>query len=98
MNIGQLKYRAEVQAVTSTDTGNTYTKVRDQWIGIEPLSSNRIVFLSAQGSKVTHLILAREKPALEIGQRLVTGGRNYNIIAVQTFLRDRQEAQAELLQ
>lgn len=97
-NIGQLNRRVEVYDVVSGPDANSYTKVRDQWMSITPIGANKLVFLSAQGSKTTHLIVAREKPAITVGQRLVYRGENYHVAAVQKFIGERQEIQAELLQ
>ena len=98
MEPGILKNYVTVQAATSTPDGNTYATVRQQWLSIEPLGANKLVFLSAQGSKDTHKIIAREFPALTVGQRIVFDGQNYQLTAVQRFRGDRQEAVAELVQ
>ena len=95
-NSGQLNRYVEVQQIASGSGGNTYTKLRDQWVGIEPIRASKRVFLSAQGSTVTHVITAREKPALAVGNRLVYRGQNYLITAVQTHIGDRQECEAEV--
>lgn len=98
LEIGDFNRRVSVQNPASTADGTTYSEVRQQWVSIEPIGASKLVFLSAQGSKVTHLIMAREKPALAVGQRLVYRGVNYQITAVQNFIGDHQEAEAELLQ
>lgn len=98
MNIGRLQHYASIQTGTSTSSGTTFAEARKQWLEITPIGASKLVFLSAQGSKVTHLITGREKPALAVGQRVVYGGLNYQITSVQTFIGERQEAQAELLQ
>ena len=95
MEPGILQYFASIQSLTSTPDGNTPTEIRKQWLWIEPLSANKIVFLSVQGSKVTHKIIAREKPELIVGQRVVYRGVNYQVTEVQSFRGERQEALAE---
>jgi len=98
MRPGLLNYFCSVQDPTSTADGTTYAEVRQQWLNIEPIGASKLVFLSAQGSKVTHRIVARETPALNVGQRLVYLGTNYSIVEVQTFRGDRQEVLAECVQ
>lgn len=97
MKAGELRHRITIQSKTSTDTGDTWTDLRTQWAKIEPLSSSKIVFLSAQGSKVSHLVKFRKKPAVNVGARFLYDGRTYYIISVQIF-DDRQEALAEVIQ
>ncbi len=97
MNPGELRHRVTIQTRISSETGDTWTDARKQWAKIEPLSSSKIVFLSAQGSKVTHLVKFRRKPAVNVGERFTYDGRTYYIISVQIF-NDRQEATAELTQ
>lgn len=98
MNPGVMNVYATVQDPTSTPDGNTFVTAREQWMMIEPIAANKLVFLSAQGSKVTHKIIAREDPALIVGQRIVYDGVNYKVTEVQRFRGDRQEALAEMVQ
>ena len=97
-NPGIMNIYATVQTPTSTPDGNTWAYVRQQWMLIEPLGANKIVFLSAQGSKNSHKIIAREFPTLIVGQRIVFDGMNYQVTEVQRFRGDRQEALAEVVQ
>jgi hypothetical protein len=98
MNPGILNAYAEIQSPTSAPDGNTWTTIRSQWMLIEPISANRQIFLSAQGSKVTHKVIARDLPLLVVGQRAVYDGVNYQITEVLRFRGDRQEALCEVVQ
>jgi SPP1 family predicted phage head-tail adaptor len=98
MNAGDLKHYASIQRRTSTSAGDTWAEIRKQWLDIVPIGVTPTAELSAQGSKITHRITARETPALEAGQRIVFRGKNYQIVSVVPYIGDRQEATAELLQ
>lgn len=97
MQIGRLDKLVTVQATSASPDGNVYTDLRRQWMSLEPIGASKLVFLSAQGSTVTHVATAREKPALEVGQRLVWDGQSYKVVAVQRFAGEKQEVEAELL-
>lgn len=97
MKAGELRHRVTIQTKSSSETGDTWTDLRTQWAKIEPLSSSKIVFLSAQGSKVSHLVKFRKKPAVNVGERFTYESRTYYIVSVQIF-DDRQEALTELTQ
>ena len=97
IDVGKLNRRVTIQSRTSTKAGDTWADVRAQWASIVPIGASRLAFLAAQGSKVSHLIVFRETPAVSVGQRIVFGGANYQVESVQTFLGDRQEVVAELV-
>jgi SPP1 family predicted phage head-tail adaptor len=98
MNAGDLRQVVSIQVNTSTPAGDSWTELRKQWARIEPVGANKLQFLSAQNSKVTHNITFREKPEVTAQMRIVWDGRIYRITAVQRFIGDRQEVTAELLQ
>jgi head-tail adaptor len=98
MQAGRLRHYASIQQRTSSKTGDVWTEVRKQWLRIDPIGATKLQFLSAQGARVTHQILAREKPALAVGQRIVYRSQNYQITSVENVFGDRQEALAELVQ
>lgn len=97
MRSGELRHRVTIQSKTSSKTGDVWTDLRSQWAKIEPLGAQKILYLSAQGAKVTHRVLFREAPAVSVGQRFTYDGRTYNIVSVQIF-DDKQEAMAEVVQ
>jgi SPP1 family predicted phage head-tail adaptor len=98
MQAGRLKHRVTIQTRTSSKTGDVWNDLREQWAEIRPLAAHKVTFLSAQNSKVTHEITFRDKPAVEAGQRVVYRSESYLITGVQTFIGDRQEAAAELVE
>lgn len=99
MRAGLLNRLTSIQMRTSTAAGDTWAEIRRQWVSITPVGAAKLGFLSAQGSKVTHTVIARETPFLQIGQRIVDDlGDVYQITSVQRIRGDRQEATAEQLQ
>lgn len=96
MNPGELKHLIEIQDPAQSGSGTTYTTARKQWAHVEPLSAAKITTLAAQGSKVTHTVLLRRKPEVNIGQRFLWDGRIFKFTLVQKFI-ERQEATAEEL-
>ena len=98
MNPGDLRHRVEIQTRVSTSSGDTWTKLRNQWAKIAPIGSSELTFLSARHAKVSHTIRLRLKPVVNVGERVVHDSKNYDVIGVEKFFEDRQEVLAELVQ
>lgn len=97
MNPGELRHRVTIQANTPAEGGDSWANVRTQWANVQPVSASKLSFLSAEGSKVSHTVIFRRKPAVSTGDRFTYDGRTYQLVGVQIH-DDRQEATAEVIQ
>jgi SPP1 family predicted phage head-tail adaptor len=84
---GALKRKAELQVMTKTpDAGGgesvTWTKERDLWCQIRPLSGSKRLDAMAISSDVSHEIYARYAADITTAKRIVYAGVPYNIEAV----------------
>jgi SPP1 family predicted phage head-tail adaptor len=84
---GAMRHRAELQAKTMAPDGSggyttTWTKSRDLWCQIRPLSGVQRLEAMRRQSSVTHEIYARYAADIAPTMRIVHGGVAYNIEAV----------------
>ena len=84
---GAMRHRAELQVKSQSSDGGgglvtSWTKSRDLWCQIRPLSGVQRLEAMRRQSSVTHEIYARYATDLTTQARIVHGGVAYNINAV----------------
>lgn len=86
MRAGNLRNKAEIQeiGVTQNEYGEVvkgdYTKLKDVWCSIIPISGKESFLANTDYSKTSHKIRIRYTSGINASQRLVWRGRIFNFL------------------
>lgn len=91
MRAGNLRNKAEIQEIGSSQNEfgevvkGEYTKFKDVWCSITPISGKESFLSNADFSKTTHKIRIRYIEGINASQRLVWRGRIFNFLGTMNI-------------
>lgn len=99
MRAGNLRNKAEIQSLGTTQNEfgeveeGQYTKFKDVWCSITPISGKENFLSNADYAKTTHKIKMRYTDGINASQRLVWRNRIFDFISVRNITELNKEIQ-----
>lgn len=96
MRTGELRYRVEIQALTTVQDPETggmiedWAAVGEEWASIEGIHGREFLAASAPQAETTYRVQMRYRADLEASMRLVESGTTYEIKAILPDKRRRR--------
>ncbi|MCE8002149.1 phage head closure protein [Billgrantia ethanolica] len=96
MRTGELRYRVEIQALTTVQDPETggmiedWAAVGEEWASIEGIHGREFLAASATQAETTFRVVMRHRPDLDATMRLEYEGERYQIKAILPDKRRRR--------